>query len=679
MTFIVQGEVSITSEEAKARMTRLRGELGELKSAAGKMSSEGQKGAREISKMGKAAAGAAGAVDTLADQERQAAVAVANMGRSHALAAGQLGNLTAQFNDIGVMLAAGQNPLQLAIQQGTQITQVIGPLGATGAVRALGSAFVSLLSPVNLVTIGSIAGGAALIQWLTDAGEEAADLEDSIEAAGAAIKAFGEQSDLARLSIAGMFAEFGTADPVLKAVLQDLAALGKIKAYEAIDQTAVSLLNLLGISDQASQRSAQVAARDFLGLNDMRRSAREAAAEFAYFLQLLASAEDPALKLQAALNLRSQLVDVTGGIDGMNKAQKEFFHGLSEIIRDMTLLQAKVTEVGTAFGTSLAQAAIHALDLGGHITSIREGSITMQSSIQALPGTLQGSAQFALSLADQIWRAASGVANIVGQAASQGRQEVYSGRGRGPTMVEIFQMRHGFTEEPSEPRRSGGGGGGGSINAERQALERLIAQERLQLEILRETDPVMKEMLRYREALAGATDAERREVEALIGVRVAETEALSQAAEQRQFFEDTTRQAFRGLITDGESLNDVLKNVASSLADAALQAALFGDGPFGGLFGGGLLGGLFGGRSASRAASVAARPSAALAARGGSASPAARGGPGTVNVSIDMRGSDGQNVEEVAYRGTVRALGEYDRSVLPARVREINRRPWRDG
>jgi chromosome segregation ATPase len=39
-------------------------------------------------------------------------------------AAGSVGNLTSQFNDIGVMLAAGQNPLQLAIQQGTQIGQV---------------------------------------------------------------------------------------------------------------------------------------------------------------------------------------------------------------------------------------------------------------------------------------------------------------------------------------------------------------------------------------------------------------------------------------------------------------------------------------------------------------------------------------------------------------------------
>ena len=55
-----------------------------------------------------------------------------------------MGNLVSQGNDVLVMLAAGQNPFQLAIQQGTQITQVIGPLGAAGAFRALRGAVLSM-------------------------------------------------------------------------------------------------------------------------------------------------------------------------------------------------------------------------------------------------------------------------------------------------------------------------------------------------------------------------------------------------------------------------------------------------------------------------------------------------------------------------------------------------------
>ena len=114
-----------------------------------------------------------------------AALSAREMAGANRLAAGRLGNLPAQFNDIGVMLAAGQNPLQLALQQGTQITQVIGPLGAAGAVRALGTAFLSLINPVSLITLGVIAGGAALAQWAFSAGEvdeTVDDLAKSLEA-----------------------------------------------------------------------------------------------------------------------------------------------------------------------------------------------------------------------------------------------------------------------------------------------------------------------------------------------------------------------------------------------------------------------------------------------------------------------------------------------------------------
>jgi len=98
-------------------------------------------------------------------------------------AAGANANLVSQFNDIGVMLAAGQSPLQLALQQGTQISQVLTQMGGgTGALRALGSAFVGMLNPVSLATIGVIGFGAAAVQWLMPAQEEAAKTKDAFEA-----------------------------------------------------------------------------------------------------------------------------------------------------------------------------------------------------------------------------------------------------------------------------------------------------------------------------------------------------------------------------------------------------------------------------------------------------------------------------------------------------------------
>ncbi len=83
------------------------------------------------------------------------AQAARDLQQANRMAAGATGNLVSQFNDIGMMIAAGQNPLLLAIQQGTQITQAFGNAGAAGAVRMLGAAFVQAVNPLNLITLGA--------------------------------------------------------------------------------------------------------------------------------------------------------------------------------------------------------------------------------------------------------------------------------------------------------------------------------------------------------------------------------------------------------------------------------------------------------------------------------------------------------------------------------------------
>ncbi len=80
----------------------------------------------------------------------------------------EVGNLAAQFNDIGVQLAGGQSPFLIALQQGTQITQALGPAGARSAVTALGGAFLSMLNPVSLATIAVIGLGGAAVQYFAE-------------------------------------------------------------------------------------------------------------------------------------------------------------------------------------------------------------------------------------------------------------------------------------------------------------------------------------------------------------------------------------------------------------------------------------------------------------------------------------------------------------------------------
>lgn len=111
-----------------------------------------------------------------------------NLGGSMRSSSMHTANLGAQFNDIGVMLGSGQSPLTLAMQQGTQINQVLDQMRANGQStgRALYSAFMGVVSPANLLTIGIIAAGAALGQWVIEAfkaGDAADDLSDRLERA----------------------------------------------------------------------------------------------------------------------------------------------------------------------------------------------------------------------------------------------------------------------------------------------------------------------------------------------------------------------------------------------------------------------------------------------------------------------------------------------------------------
>ncbi len=100
----------------------------------------------------------------------------------------QTANVAAQFQDIAVTAAMGMNPLQIALQQGTQLSAVLGPMGATGAAKGLAAAFMSVVSPVSLVTLALVGGAAAAIQYFSSAGKELKTLETLLDEQVAAIK-----------------------------------------------------------------------------------------------------------------------------------------------------------------------------------------------------------------------------------------------------------------------------------------------------------------------------------------------------------------------------------------------------------------------------------------------------------------------------------------------------------
>jgi len=71
-------------------------------------------------------------------------------------------NLAAQINDIGVSLASGQSPFLVMVQQGAQISQAFGPgIGVKGAIAGVGTAIMSMVTPVNLALFAFLGLGAS--------------------------------------------------------------------------------------------------------------------------------------------------------------------------------------------------------------------------------------------------------------------------------------------------------------------------------------------------------------------------------------------------------------------------------------------------------------------------------------------------------------------------------------
>ncbi|MCI5097529.1 MAG: phage tail tip lysozyme [Rhodobacteraceae bacterium] len=94
----------------------------------------------------------------------------------------------AQFNDIAMMAAMGQNPAILALQQGTQVNQLVQQQGGLkAALPGIIGGLTSMLNPLSLATIGIIGFGAAGIQALSSLktetvsfGEHLQNLDDTL-------------------------------------------------------------------------------------------------------------------------------------------------------------------------------------------------------------------------------------------------------------------------------------------------------------------------------------------------------------------------------------------------------------------------------------------------------------------------------------------------------------------
>lgn len=314
---------------------------------------------REINdaeRQGALTAAAAGAA-----RERAAAgmaPAVRQIGGAAQSSTAYVAQLGYQVNDIGVMLASGQNPLVLAMQQGTQVNQVFDLMRKEGQSvgQAIKSSLLSMVSPMNLLTLGAIALGAYGVQALMSLREETVSADDAIEAITSSVQEFATQT---RRSSDDIVRDFGRINPELVEMQRNLTALAQVRALLDIQSTMKSLsaemgsgiydtAKLLGAPAFTEERSVSLPVRAFIaGLNELQ------------------TAKGPDQALAVVRKLSQQLVEAAGGVDQMSEAQLSYYGNLVESESALERLvaaqaQAKRQTVEMAIASGAQNIGMHA-------------------------------------------------------------------------------------------------------------------------------------------------------------------------------------------------------------------------------------------------------------------------------------------------------------------------------
>ncbi len=552
-------------------------------------------------------------------------------------------NLVAQFNDVGVMLASGQSPLLLAAQQGSQISQALGPLGAGGAVRALGAAFLGMLNPLNFAIFAGVAALGLLANAFRSIGGETKDLGDAIGDLSKATKAWREA---AGRDLADLKREFGTITPEIVEMQRQLTELALVDQLIAASGAARALSDDLDGLFQ-SRRGAIANLFDLGNFDEvtLTRGAAPQANAINSLLDDLPSADGAAAQLDIVRQIKAEILNAAGGVERMTEGQREFFRGVVQVERGLTAVKLAQDGIGSAqaravqTGEKLLADLRAEADLKLLIRTFGEDSVEVArarvSAEQAAFAAMLDTAGITGDLRTELetaWRAARGlgttdigrgVAEAAAAAEKLAKELNISLRSasailalgkKAPVVLDprdprfdpdaarrvrlqdtAAQLRTGAgTVSPFDPARqdrpaaTGRTGAGRASRSGDDAARAALAAGRAELAILREADPLRREELRLRERMTEASDE-------LIGQLARENLLLSnQRATVDNLrgtwrdFSRTAAGALDGLIVQGNSLRSVLSDLLRSLASTVLQGALLG----GGL--GGSTGGLFG-------------------------------------------------------------------------------------
>lgn len=468
------------------------------------------------------------------------------------------GNLAAQLNDIGVMLASGQSPLILAIQQGSQINQIFAGLSGPQVLGALKSAFLSLINPISLVTIGTIAAGAALFQYVTSLNTDGRESTEVIK----------EQNDLIRR----VAENWGDAVPSLKAYVDELDRAAETSDLNQATDTLVDKAFEEARRRVADMRVELAAARvDIQAVGGTAEEIDALQAAFVALEQVTADGSATTQDLDAVMSLLA-------GTTGSETVPSLFgFKGILEAL--VPILAAASAQAATL------RAERDALMMEGPDPKVfydQQDFIAEQERVLGLT-----SEQLALEREMERVRGEAKSSDVV-----LSEQQV----------LDLAERRVAREKELADLKAEGRAGSRAAEDAlkERDAVAELIAELEHEQSLIGMSNVEKEVANALRQAGAAATEEERLRIEELIVAIDEQERAQKQLTEGWEDYGKMGKSAVKGVwdaLRDGKieanEVADILDRLGQMAWDLAFKGlgSLFGGGLGGG---GGFLGGLFG-------------------------------------------------------------------------------------
>lgn len=556
----------------------------------------------------------------------------------------QLNQMQFQFNDIAVGLTSGQSPFTVMMQQGSQLAQMFGPgVGLRGALRAIGVGIVSfLVNPLNLAVVGfglATTAIAGFIRWLGSANDGVEQSGKQIDKLSKAVDALSAaQTSLDRGADGGFGRDYGELAQQAQAVLainKEIAAFRARQAQQAATQTLAGALNVesaLGL-DPAAIANSKTAIIEIQAEID-----RLSASTYCLSDVDFRAAND---RIEELRSKKSALEDVSGSIDQLAKlfgitAQeaRQVAIGFAEIGQaDGAKMQAEATirlaeyiqkvsgnlqnaqDEGRTLYEQLVQAALKGLelarvDLASNISAGADEADRLAGAIKNAAralGSLQsrigdlGMRNIGLSVERAALEAGLGKseASIQGKVA-QRRAEILAQAGGRFEREDVINLNRELTRYEDALRTEAGqldriselsrtpseGGAARSATVKQQdAIAKLIDGLKAEQALMARTDPAQRRMIELREQLAGATGAQRDQVEQLIFAIEKERAAMQASAEASQFFGDTIFAALDAAIYQGKKAGQIFADLLIQISRMALQSALMGQGALAGKMG----------------------------------------------------------------------------------------------